>query len=44
MSTKDNGIVIRHLIQLIKADLITKPVALTAASSPADFERAMNFE
>lgn len=33
----------QHLIALLRAGIITKPTALTAASSPADFERTMNF-
>lgn len=33
----------QHLIQLVNAGTITREVALSAASSPADFERAMNF-
>jgi twitching motility protein PilT len=34
----------QHLIQLLQAGTITKSTAMSAASSPADFERAMNFE
>ena len=34
----------QHLIDLLRAGTITKTTAMAAASSPADFERAMNFE
>jgi twitching motility protein PilT len=34
----------QHLIRLVRDGVITKAVALTAASSPADFERSMHFE
>ena len=34
----------QHLIDLLRAGTITKATALGAASSPADFERTMNFE
>jgi twitching motility protein PilT len=34
----------QHLIALLRAQAISKSVAMAAASSPADFERTMNFE
>ncbi len=34
----------QHLIALLRAGIITRDVALAAASSPSDFERAMSFE
>ena len=34
----------QHMIKLVKAKKITLDVARSAASSPADFERALNFE
>ena len=34
----------QHLTQLYKQGVITLEVATSAASNPADFERALNFE
>jgi len=34
----------QHLIDLLRSGIITKSTAMSAATSPADFERAMNFE
>ena len=34
----------QNLVDLLRAGTITKATAMSAASSPADFERAMNFE
>ena len=33
----------QHIIDLLRSGAITREVALSAASSPADFERALNF-
>ncbi|MFH1964759.1 MAG: PilT/PilU family type 4a pilus ATPase [Acidobacteriota bacterium] len=34
----------QHIMELFKAGIIDKPTAKTAATSPADFERALNFD
>ncbi len=34
----------QHMIKLVKANTITLDIARSAASSPADFERSLNFE